>query len=61
VVRWFPVSDEGRFESQNAAIAVNLPEGDAEGTHLLASYQGQRRFSWASLLNFSLNQLLTSF
>jgi hypothetical protein len=45
VVSWFPVSDEGRFESQNAAIVVNLPEGDAEGTHLLASYQGQRRFS----------------
>lgn len=45
VVRWFPVSDEGRFESQNAAIVVNLPEGGAEGTHLLASYQGQRRFS----------------
>ena len=45
VVRWFPVSDEGRFENQNAAIVVNLPECGAEGTHLLASYQGQRRFS----------------
>ncbi len=33
----------------------------AGGTHWRPGYQGQRRFSSASLLNFSLNQLLTSF
>jgi hypothetical protein len=51
----------GRFASQDAAIEGGLFKVGGEGTHLLPRYPRQRRFSWASLLNFSLIQSLTSF